>query len=202
MNKKLIIIPFIALSSLVLAQESESPKEPVPQQQINPEMFKPLKIDYIKANTKTLHYEITIKEENHDVYKSSFEIQNGKEFMLINKEFGNQIQQFNKKIGLANQQPVITTLESVENQTGNLEQLKLTANIGKDRNIFSEFIFKSLNVENIKKISTLENSENASVLDVSPTINKNENKILVTHSKNSETFFTLDKKEFTIKAIY
>ena len=189
--KKLLILPVVLACSLSFAQNMPETKTIEKQ-----------KANYIKPSTKVLKYEISVREENKNILKSSFEVKNGNEFILLNKEVGVQNKDLTQKTGTVNKEEVMSTMEGTEKEAGDIEQVKLIANIGKDNNIFSEFSWKTISLVNTKKMALLSQESKALATETSPVINNNDSKVLVTHSKNHETFFILDKKEFTIKAVY
>lgn len=189
--KNLLILPVILVCSLSFAQS-------LPDNQI----ISKQKSTYLKSSTKVLKYEISVKEANKNIFKSSFEIKNGNEFIFLSKEVGVQHKDMSQKSGILNREEIISMIKSTEKDSGNIEQLKLIANIGKDNNIFSEFSWKIINLTNTKSMDLLSQENQAVVTETSPVIHNNDSKVLVTHSKNNEAFFILDKKEFTIKAIY
>lgn len=189
--KNLLILPVALACSLSFAQS-------LPDSQT---MYKQKSI-YLKPATKILKYEISVKEANKDIFKSSFEIKNGNEFIVLNKEMGIQHKDVSQKSGILNSEEIIGIIKSTEKESGDIEQLKLIANIGKDHNIFSEFSWKTINLTNTESMDLLSKESNAAVKEASPVIHNNDSRVLVTHSKNNETFFILDKKEFTIKAVY
>ena len=189
--KNLLIIPVVLVCSLSFAQS-------LPDRQT---IYKQ-KSTYLKPSTKVLKYEISVKEANKDIFKSSFEIKNGNEFIVLNKEMGIQHKDITQKSGTLNREEIISMVKSTEKESGDIEQLKLIANIGKDNNIFSEFSWKTINLTNNKSMDLLLQENKAAVTETSPVIHNNDSKVLITHSKNNEAFFILDKKEFTIKAVY
>lgn len=189
--KKILIIPIFLACSISLAQD-------LPNVNTNKKQIS----SYIKASTKILKYEISVREENKAIFKSSFEVKNGNEFILLNKEVGNQHKDLSQKSGIVDKEEVVGMIEETEKETGDVEQLKLIANIGKDNNIFSEFSWKTISLSNTKKLALLSYENKTAVTEVIPIIHNNDSKVTVTHRINNETFFILDKKEFTIKAVY
>jgi hypothetical protein len=193
--KKLLILPIVLACSLSFGQT-------FPDIKPDAKTITKQKASYIKPSTKVLKYEISVREENKDILKSSFEIKNGNEFILLNKEVGIQDKDLNQKTGVLNREEVMSTMEGTEKEAGDVEQLKLIANIGKDNNIFSEFSWKTISLSNTKKMALLSQENKALATETIPIVHNNDSKVLITHSKNNETFFILDKKEFTIKAVY